>query len=156
MNKEFVPYELAVKLKQLGFEDECMAYYEISVTEVEHEEDGTSGPFGWKQGEVSFEKRFFVNNIKGVDHTNDNWVCAAAPTWRSAFKWFREKSFYVNINYDWNDEVFRITIMKQDKDKSCKIIHLKEDDYIKEFYTYEEAELACLDKLIEIVESKNK
>jgi hypothetical protein len=29
-------------------------------------------------------------------------------------------------------------------------IHIKEDYYIKEFYTYEEAELACLIKLIEI------
>jgi hypothetical protein len=60
MNKEFVPYELAVKLKELGFVDECMAYYTISLTEVEHKEDGTTGPFGWKKGEVFFEKRFVV------------------------------------------------------------------------------------------------
>ena len=152
MKNEFLPYDRALKLKQLGFEDECMAYYEISVTEVEHEEDGTSGPFGWKQGEVSFEKRFFVNNIKGVDHTNDNWVCAAAPTWRSAFRWFREKYglfvapnaiSYENGPYLWFFEV-NSTILSFG-------IDLGETD---DFETYEEAELACLDKMIEIVESK--
>ena len=152
MKNEFLPYDRALKLKQLGFEDECMAYYEISVTEVEHEEDGTSGPFGWKQGEVSFEKRFFVNNIKGVDHTNDNWVCAAAPTWRSAFRWFREKYglfvapnaiSYENGPYLWFFEV-NSTILSFG-------IDLGET---ADFETYEEAELACLDKMIEIVESK--
>ena len=150
MKNEFTPYDRSLKLKQLGFEDECMAYYEISVTEVEHEEDGTSGPFGWKQGEVSFEKRFFVNNLKGVDHTNDNWVCAAAPTWRSAFNWFREKygldSFCRQTNLDGRSYF--------------KISKIETDEIIKGYSnfttTYEEAELAAIDKLIEIVESKNK
>ena len=27
MNKEFVPYELAVKLKQLGFDEPCFARF---------------------------------------------------------------------------------------------------------------------------------
>jgi hypothetical protein len=144
MKNEFTPYDRSLKLKQLGFEDECMAYYEISVTEVEHEEDGTSGPFGWKQGEVSFEKRFFVNNLKGVDHTNDNWVCAAAPTWRSAFNWFREKYEYCSYIKEATKGSYRFYIEKFDE----KFFN---SDIIK---TYEEAELACLDKLIEIVESK--
>ena len=61
---------------------------------------------------------------------------------------------YTNINYDWNDEVFRVTIMKQNEDKSCNIIFLKEGEYIKEYNSYEEAELACLIKLIEIVKEK--
>jgi hypothetical protein len=150
MKKEFVPHKLSVKLKELGFEDDCMAYYSISLTEVEHEEDGTSGPFGWKQGEVTFEKRFFVNNYKGIDGSNENWLESAAPLYQQAFRWFREKYFihgepkykggltketawydYIIIsNIDWNDSKIKN----------------------KQYKTYEEAELACLEKLIEIIE----
>jgi hypothetical protein len=28
MEKEFVTYEIALKLKELGFEEECLAYFE--------------------------------------------------------------------------------------------------------------------------------
>jgi len=147
MKNEFTPYDRSLKLKQLGFEDECMAYYEISVTEVEHEEDGTSGPFGWKKGEVSFEKRFFVNNLKGVDHTNDNWVCVAAPTWRSAFNWFREKYGLSGLIEIGTQEYSFIVF--DEKTDSRKVTSSMNG-------TYEDVELACLDKLIEIVESKNK
>jgi len=28
--KEFVPYELAVKLKTLGFDEECFSYYDLN------------------------------------------------------------------------------------------------------------------------------
>jgi hypothetical protein len=148
MKNEFLPYDRALKLKQLGFEDECMAYYEISVTEVEHEEDGTSGPFGWKQGEVSFEKRFFVNNLKGIDHTNDNWVCAAAPLFQQAFRWFRE---------EYNQHSF-IELVFEDEIRFDYVLYVNEDkadciDYGDgPFETYEDAELALLDKLIEIAE----
>lgn len=29
MEKEFVPYELAVKLKKLGFKEDCLRYYNV-------------------------------------------------------------------------------------------------------------------------------
>jgi len=155
MKNEFTPYDRSLKLKQLGFEDECMAYYEISVTEVEHEEDGTSGPFGWKQGEVSFEKRFFKNNIQGIDCSNENWLEVGAPLFQQAFRWFREKynlhsliGIYPNTK-EWYSSY-------QDLNWSGKetLDFNKTEDRSIRFKTYEEAELACLDKLIEIVESK--
>jgi len=148
MKNEFTPYDRSLKLKQLGFEDECMAYYEISVTEVEHEEDGTSGPFGWKQGEVSFEKRFFKNNIQGIDCSNENWLEVGAPLFQQAFRWFREKYGYdVSIKKCTPSEYrFEIEQLFVERDNYYFI------DFV--FKTYEEAELACLDKLIEIVESK--
>jgi hypothetical protein len=51
--------------------------------------------------------------------------------------------------------MYRVTIMVQNEDKSCKVIYLKEGDYIKEYKTLEEAELACFKKLIEIVKQRN-
>jgi hypothetical protein len=144
MTKEFLPYELAVKLKQLGFDDECMAYYTISLTEVEHKEDGTTGPFGWKKGEVFFEKRFFKNNSQGIDRSNENWLEVGAPLFQQAFRWFREK-------YDLHGAV-----RKRNGNGNIYFEQIFDEDVLQNgpFDTYEEAELACLDKLIEIVEGR--
>lgn len=86
MKEQFVPYEIAIKLKEKGFIDECMAYYEISLTAQENEEDGFSGPFGWKKGEVNFNKGYFVNNSL-FDFSNENWLMCAAPLWQQVIDW---------------------------------------------------------------------
>lgn len=90
MREQFVPYEIAIKLKEKGFIDECMANYEISLTAQENEEDGFSGPFGWKKGEVNFNKAYFVNNSL-FDFSNENWLMCAAPLWQQVIDWFRTK-----------------------------------------------------------------
>ena len=147
MSKEFVPYELALKMKALGFDDECMAYYQMSLTEVRHEHDGTTGPFGWKKGEVSFEKRFFINNYKAIDNSNENWIEFAAPLYQQAFRWFREKhELYHSID---KHGYWFFEIKKDEGFGDLTVIFLLND-----FDTYEEAERACLDKLIEIVENQ--
>jgi hypothetical protein len=126
MEKEFIPYEQALALKDLGFSKACLAWYDTKHSALSIGES-------WR----SFNSSVFT------------------PTFSQAFKWFREKyDVYFNIDYDWNDEVFRVIIMQQNNDKSCKITHLKEKDYIKEFKSYEEAELACLKKLIKIKQNE--
>ena len=64
-----------------------------------------------------------------------------APTYSQAFRWFREKyHIFHNIDKLFADE-FGYTIYENDKEPM---------NYFN-FNTYEEAELACLKKLIEIV-----
>jgi predicted GNAT superfamily acetyltransferase len=70
----------------------------------------------------------------------------AAPTYSQTFKWFREKyELYGLIDYILTPNLARYKILKQ-------------NDLIKEvvmaFGGYEEAELACLKKLIELVKNK--
>ena len=62
MNKEFLPYEQALALKELGFDEPCFGSYD---------------PFGSKQLSCS-----------GI-YTYGN--CIAAPLYQQAFSWFREK-----------------------------------------------------------------
>ena len=74
-----------------------------------------------------------------------------APLYQQAFRWFREKYQLVNyIEYyaEWNFEIFRI---------DDKIAEVQDDvnvDYTFKGGTYEEAELECLKKLIEILKEK--
>jgi len=147
VNKEFIPYKIALALKELGFDRNCFAIWS-GFDEKNFSTTDTIRLYssGFKINDTQ-SSTFYVNDF--------NSRRVSAPTYSQAFRWFREKySIYSNINYDWNDEVFRGIIMQQNKDKSCKIIHLKKGDYIKEFKIYEEVELECLKKLIEIVKNK--
>ena len=122
MNKEFIPYEQALALKDLGFDEPCMAIY------------------------YSKDKSFSWHHHK--DHTNDEPILdsgefnISAPTFSQAFRWFREKyGLKSSISYSMLDD----TNWYFQFDKSG----------IKYgFKTYEEAESACLLKLIEICKAK--
>jgi hypothetical protein len=113
MTKEFVPYELAVKLEQLGFDEPCFAWY-------------VSESYGLEYGKV----------VKS-DLIKDGIV---APTFSQAFRWFREKGYLIDVT-SLNSDEYEFYI------KWSFAYSILSDIY----KTYEEAELACLDKLIEIV-----
>jgi hypothetical protein len=118
MEKEFVTYEMAFKLKQLGFNEPCFGWF----TDFEH---------------------FYLNNIKNGKMFKDNNGCLA-PTWQSAFRWFREKyDLFTHIEKGENPKNFYPIIDNISHKYNPKLW----------FDTYEEAELECLKKLIEIVEN---
>ena len=123
MEKEFVPYELSVKLKAIGFDEPCFGYYY------------TLNGKDWKFAEKSEYNRLDDEiNIGGK-------FSLLVPSFSQAFRWFRE-------NYSWTIEIKQVT-------KSNWRYTLnnfpKEITYYGELYdTYEEAELACLTKLIEL------
>ena len=114
MTQEFVPYELAVKLKALGFDEPCLMY-------IDDEED-------------------LIN-----DNTAE-WIGAIkCPLKSQAFRWFREKhglsAIVSQFGYSIENSFGGIEYyIDEDENPTC----------------YEEAELACLEKLIEIVESKSE
>jgi hypothetical protein len=120
MNKEFIPYELALELKELGFNEPCFAYYNID----------------------PYLKSPAFNLVKPFDH---EW-CLPAPLFQQAFRWFREKH---NLFGQVNIHTYFIYNISNGDFKIVK-------KYDKLFETYEEAELECLKKLIEIVKGGNK
>ena len=125
MEKEFVTYELAVKLKVLGFDGPCFGRY-----------DGR----GKNKGKIWYE---MPNSGQDSIPVED----VLAPTFSQSFRWFREKyQLYCGIltEYSYGGQLcaYHITGKHQG------------DISIGGFNTYEEAELACLTKLIEILETK--
>jgi hypothetical protein len=83
------------------------------------------------------------------------WV--RAPTFSQAFRWFREKyNLFHEINVDKTTEPkFAYTIIEYEL---AQFFEGFKEDVLAEYlyYKYEEAELACLEKLIEIVEPKQQ
>jgi hypothetical protein len=123
MEKEFAPYELALRMKQLGFDEPCLGIH----IEWENEEIETCLMFCAKQDNASM-----ASDNGGV----------LAPTFSQAFRWFRTNYGYWSYIKEATKGTCRFYIEKFDE----KFFN---SDIID---SYEEAELACLEKLIEIVE----
>jgi hypothetical protein len=126
MNKEFIPYEQALALKELMISVECMAYYNNGILKIH--QDG-------------------FRNCKNIDFIavfNDEKLCAA-PLYQQAFRWFREKhNLHIGVCHAVNGKF----------DCWTNNGNLLDEGKYTEFNTYEEAEQACLKKLIEIVKNK--
>jgi len=70
----------------------------------------------------------------------------AAPTYSQAFRWFREKHGLNSFVYHYGEDGILDTIYFA--------YNINDNLYASDFKIYEEAELACLKKLIEIVKNK--
>ena len=141
MKKEFIPYEQALELKELGFNEECSAYYFVYQDKLR---------FSYAGIEFDFDSgNDYIDLVNYSDYTPKEY--AIAPTYRQAFRWFREKynitseiSISANHRNDakkWMHSVTNLEVM----------LYTNSDTT---FETYEEAELACLKKLIEIAKNK--
>ena len=123
MEKEFLPYDLALELKELGFDETCFG--SIDQIGYIHVKGSKSSPRG----------SMMYNTIN-------------CPTFSQSFRFFREKymlsgEIYIFKNF-WNFDI-------EDINNS---IQLYTSD-ITSYSTYEEAELECLVKLIDIVKKQN-
>ena len=139
MEKEFIPYEQALALKEFGFDEPCFGYY------VDGELRGINLGIKELGGKEPYYQRFGFHVISNLDIDNATKVIIAAPTFSQAFRWFREKyGMKFHIRQDIWNHWCRVTMI------------LKDDEYtdIEDYETYEEAELECLKKLIEIVKEK--
>jgi hypothetical protein len=124
MEKEFVPYELALKIKQIGYkkegvDEDCFAFYD--------EEE-------------------YLFTVREQDDINEEWLIA--PTFSQAFRWFREE-YDLRIWIESNHGVSKFEYVIATTNHN--FIDKQFNDF-SSYKTYEEAELECLEKLIEIVE----
>jgi hypothetical protein len=133
MAREFIPYEQALALKELGFDEECIATFTDSKLMV--------------HGKQS------LDSIKGSGlhnrHLGTSGRIITAPLYQQAFRWFREKYNFCYFIRGNNFDGYTYNI------DNLGILRYKfEIEYRFTFRTYEEAELACLIKLIEITKTK--
>lgn len=89
MNKLFVPYYIAVKLRKKGFNEDCLAYYLVGV-----------GP----DNRIALEI--------GIDNDLETLIeRVPAPLYQQVIDWFREKhKIFIEISPidSWDNWVFRV------------------------------------------------
>ena len=140
MNKEFIPYEQALTLKELGFDEPCLAQYKK-----------------YDVGEATLDIGFSKNEIIMQFHKLSKFC--SASLYQQAFRWFREK-YNLNaepytVNMGAIDYCFQIRDLYSEKYVHDNFVGAGAS-YTGTFDTPEEAELGCLKKLIEIVKEKNE
>lgn len=122
MNKEFIPYEQALELKELGFKGWCLGLYP---REQDEEFTPTLGYVSGISAEIRFEQSEFQT---------------LAPLYQQAFKWFREKyNIHCSIGIH-NHSVITIDVGQP-----------TQSTFVLDSPTYEQAELDSLNKMIDIV-----
>lgn len=123
MDKEFVPYEQAIALKELGFDKECFGYY------------------------TGDKRHLVLRPSMGRRNEELNDIVCTAPTFSQAFRWFREKykcEFHIICRRHTSIKYYEVFLFDGNNSSMVFGKSLK----------YEQAELECLKKLIEIVKNK--
>jgi hypothetical protein len=126
MNKEFIPYEQALELAELNFNDEnCIGFYTA---------EGNYFPYSTELNSLSY--------------------ACTAPLYQQAFRWFREKynllgGVYSNASgwlWEIHDNIGGTHRFGCDYEGDC--------EHSGTYTSFDKAELACLKKLIEIAKNK--
>ena len=133
MEKQFIPYEQALELKELGFDEPCFAFYGLSRDD-------------YKTIRLSIFQNLKTDYLPDIHHLD---VTCDAPTFSQAFRFFREKyglHYIICKNIQMDGYGYREVIL----------IPYMEENENTIFKTYEEAEVECLVKLIEIVKNESK
>ena len=120
LNSATIPYESALKLKELGFDEPCF------------------GKFYYNQLEIG---GIWTNN----DFKEEPDIFISAPLYQQAFRFFRDKYELPSWVYTSDNKKFWYSITSEGR------FYISDG---KNYKSFEEAELACLIKLIEVVKTK--
>ena len=136
MEKEFIPYEQALALRELSYKDIFPLGYYTDILGIT-----------------------FKRNYHEFPLINDSVAFTIAPTFSQAFRWFRDEYdlyFEIKKNYDGFSFLY-YEGSELNKDYWINyILEMSDPEKRKQhiYKTYEEAELKCLKKLIEITKTK--
>ena len=134
MNKDFIPYEQALELKELGFDEQCFSFYDT-------------------EGELYESEGYYR---RGYNVHEDEVI---APLYQQAFHFFRNKYGLMHIinPYNFTAEINYLNkrVVNNVYGDFIPHDHLVDDEgeEIKHL-SYEDAENACLLELINICKKK--
>ena len=127
--------DLALRLKDLGFDEPCFTFYNGKFIEFKiWDDDGATYP--------------------QINVDMDIGKCISAPTFSQAFRFFREKyGLFAEITL-WGDGLGYTSMIKEIKQEEFIEVYQRAIvDTGLPIWKYEKAELACLKKILEIVEN---
>lgn len=143
MKEQFCSYEISLKLKELGFDEECLGLFK------EDKSFFFCDVFAFRESYT--ESEFKDNLCCDLYYKNsiilDNLV--SAPIWQQAEQWFRDTHNYhiavYRLNNKWCGEVYDIL-------RQCYITSNAFDGVL--YDTYEEAREQAILKAIELCQNK--
>jgi len=124
--KDFIPYEQALELKELYFNEPCGYLYNSS--------DDNPKPY-------PCDTLGLIQDWNTLYRKDTNNHLLSAPLYQQVFRWFREK-------HD-------VYIAPKKFDETRWIVEWEYCEFIGVFDFFEDAEFECLQKLISLVKEKN-
>ena len=155
MEKQFVTFEIALKLKELGFNKPCLASY-YTDDERNYAKDGTYDCRQKISSSIDFDP--FKEEFDNFYINSNETYYVSAPLWQQVIDWFREKH---NLSIDspkldeWNPGKWSVKLESLDK----KIIleeHVGQPYWriYRCFDSYEKAREQAILKAIELCKDK--
>lgn len=154
MKEQFVTYEIALKLKELGFDEPCFGYYDeesfykdvIACSEFDLNYAGGRNVFHENFHAITNNELDELGSFSMKYDTEESYDRWGAPLWQQCEQWFRDK---YNIH---------ITITSQSQESWQWHIQFPHDSLNKmweeDFYTYEEAREQAILKAIELCQKE--
>ena len=144
MEKQFIPYEQALELKELGFDEKCFKSYRQQIKYEWYDLRSSKN--------IIFNKDEKIILSNGKIDSYEKYLCDA-PLWQQVFDWFRYVMLLDNfiIPYWFIDGEYKVKKYTYSIEPSNRF-----DEYFDcdsdQYDTYEEARLECLKRLIELCE----
>lgn len=115
MQKQFVNYEIALKLKELGFDEECFGYFTPMKTWMMEGNEFNSEPHfhgcNWPNDNNTFYFMYIPNtfgdrteSIKNSQFTK-SIENVAVPLWQQVIDWFDTKGIFITVRTYYIDTV---------------------------------------------------
>ena len=137
IEKTFVPKNIAIELRDLGFDEFCLFYYE---------HNKPAPRFGLESRDIKSKSHFRIMTINAhkILKLKSNKFDIAAPSYEQIFAWFRKKGLFHSI-------ILVKDFFEDEISFSCEIRNAN-TDIVTMFSsnTYEEAKIELLKRLIEI------
>lgn len=147
MDKQFVTKEIAEALKELGFDEKCLAFY--------HEEKL------WCYAQGYHDYGSFEHSTDFNYHNNKNCYGISAPLWQQVGDWFETEhniiiSILVEGQSQFNKRQFYVAVQIFIPHCNVYISVLRDEkDNILFFNTKHEARIVAFEKVIEIIKKRN-
>jgi hypothetical protein len=151
MEKEFVPYEQAINLKELGFNESCFGYYingYLQGINLGMEELG---------GKKPYYQRFGFHTITPSDIEDPFNLVVVAPLYQQTFDWFLEKYNIFAETTLWGDGIGYMSSIKEIRQEEFKVVYdlgLATPNRGLPNWDRNTESLVCIKRIIEIIKSK--
>ena len=137
LEKEIVPIKLASELREIGFSEFCMFYYE---------HNKPAPRFGIESRDIKNKSHFRIIKINAhkILQSKSSKIDIAAPSYEQIFSWFRKKGLFHSITLVkdfFEDSIF---FESEIRNSNADIVTMFSSN------NYEEAKIELLKRLIEI------
>lgn len=96
-----IQFLFAKYAKEIGYSKGSHGYFTEYLTNKIYEDSEDDREFGWRNGEINFHERYFINNDENFDMSNNDYIQYEFPDYSELMAWILVR-YKCNINISTN------------------------------------------------------